>query len=290
MDDFSDDRRTRRVLAEEASLGSRVLQPTQSLPVEKRGGLHWNMQYVWDEHITTRFALFMQDDQQIVRPVDTLDENNLLQYFNQTNLPPYLNVTFYDNVLYTGHPLTPDELAQDRAFTERNFSSVSLSFRGVDGPSDTGLWDIDRAKALGFRFGRNEDEVKRNGLALFGPCHHVATPFLAFLPTPLSYRMKRITVIRRLWYIRHAGLHPIDDLSGESVERLRKNIGTLALGHEFLYSPTYGRAAPWPALPMEDAPEWLVSLDRREQAARFWIDKAVRALLALLRLSAPPRT
>jgi len=270
MDDHSDDRRTRSVLSREESCGSRVVRPSQGVSEEKRGGLYRNMREVWDSHLDTPFALFMQDDQQLVRPIDAVDESKLRAYFDHPDSAPFLDVHFPGNVAYA---LDVEILARhNTSNVSEYYEPESASFRlpTAEGLADTGLWDVCRARELGWRFQADESQNKAAGFALFGPLRCAAFPFLAFLPSPVSYRNRRITVTRRIYFAARAGLFPVDDIPQAQIEVMRAEIGIPATGAKYLRSTAYGGSAPWPALPLGDAPSWVSRLDVKEQVVRFW--------------------
>lgn len=279
MDDYSDDRETLRILQHERLIGSKVVNPVGGVLQLKRGGLHRNMQEAWEMHISTRFALLMQDDQQIVRPIEKLDENALTKFFNSEQSPPFLHVTFPRNVLYhvgiSPYP-THSEIAATKATYED--ATSSHAFPGGHVLSETGLWDVARAKESGWAFASDEAGNMARGFEMFGEMRHAALPFLAFLPNPISFRDRRITLTRRAFFALSAGLHPVDDLTPSQIGVLRQRVGAPAYGDDYLYSTSFGRPAPWKSLPFQDAPTWLRRLDIAEQKARSYAEVALMRL------------
>lgn len=272
MDDHSDDRKTLKVLNEERLLGAEVVRPGKPATERKRGGLYENMQTVWEQHLRTPYALYMQDDQQIVRSIGARDEAAFQKHFRAPNSPPFLHVVFPRNVIWAPEdeiPLTDEKLEDIRS----TFSPTTLTFDPpeMDGLSDTGLWDVERAKAVGWTFAEDEAANKARGRALFGPGRITAAPFLAHLPTPFSFRNRRVTLTRRLYFALTSDVDPVNDLTDAQNERLLTEVGEPPLGDWYLRSSRFGRSAPWHHVPMSGAPGWLVKLDVREQALRAHI-------------------
>ena len=269
MDDHSDERRTLRILDDKRRSGVAVFRPDHPVSINKRGGLYENMQQVWQRHLETRYALYMQDDQQIVRPVGVHDEALFQAYFDSPGTPPFLHVVFPRCVIYASDddkPYTANQLDEMRA----TFNPVTSTFDSpkMAGVLDTGLWDVTRAKAAGWSFADDEAGNRARGHAMFGAGKIAATPFLAFLPVPMTHRNRRITLTRRVYFAFTSDVHPIDDLTPAQNARLLTNIGEPPLGDWYLHSSSFGGRAPWHALPMSNAPGWLQKLDVREQALR----------------------
>jgi len=285
MDDNSDDKLTLQELSNLQRHGAVVVRPDTESSTSKRGLLHRNMQQVWDRHLKTPYALYMQDDQQIVRRISVQDEERFQIYFNAPETPPFLHVVFPRCVTYSRADLMPiqhDVLDAMRS----SFDRETYSFHMPDSPSvsETGLWDVQRATAAGWAFAECEAEIFRRSLKLFGAGRMAATPFLAFLPTPLSFRNRKITLTRRLYFALTSGLHPIDDLTEALLDRLLSNIGEPPLGDWYLHSTSYGGSAPWPSLPMSSAPPWLHRLDVREQEVRSQVRALAKSASQRLRL------
>jgi hypothetical protein len=287
VDDHSDDRKTLRVLDDERRRGAKVVRPETPASAKKRGGLHDNMQLAWERHLETRYALYMQDDQQIVRALDSQDEARFIATFDALGAPPFLHVVFPRCVVYQADDAAPPT-AELLDGMRSAFDPMTATFDlpGMPGLSETGLWDVHRAKAAGWSFADDEAGNKARGREMFGAGRITATPFLAFLPAPLSYRNRRITLTRRAFFLLTSDVYPVDDLTAEQNAYLLTNIGEPPLGDQYLRSSSFGANAPWPALPMTSAPGWLVKLDVMEQKLRSRLGSVTRSLERRLRLSA----
>lgn len=286
MDDHSDNRNTLRVLNDERRRGTKVVQPETPASAKKRGGLHENMQLVWDRHLETRCALYMQDDQQIIRRVDLEDEARFIASFDALGAPPFLHVVFPRCVVYSAddaRPPTTEFLDSMRLAFNQETSTFDLP--GLESVKAAGLWDVSRAKAAGWSFADDEPGHAARGREMFGEGRLTATPFLAFLPVPLSYRSRRITLTRWIYFLLTSDVYPVDDLTEEQNAFLLTSIGEPPLGDQFLRSSSFGANAPWPALPMTSAPSWLKKVDVKEQKLRSRLGSIAKSIERRLRPS-----
>lgn len=185
IDDNSDDAYTKRVIERHFSTFEQ-LDPCQDSSEFKTGGLYANMRfalsYTKDKNI--RYALFLQDDMQLVRTIRPEDIYLADQYFNATPNSAELHTCFMKRFFY----------AKDSLHTRLNRNSTAYirgdSFEGFSGFSAVGLFHVERFFKL---FGDlRQGEYINNAFARENSIKmgFSAYPFMMWLPYPISHRGK----------------------------------------------------------------------------------------------------
>ena len=228
VDDHSDDAATREFLA---GCEAPVLYP-QSADKARHGGLYQNMQLALEDCATT-YCLFLQDDMQVVRPVDNADYAYLDDFFATFPQAGFLNPVF---------------LKGQRAKRDRRISKVSDTFpvyfrhypqkahpRGIS-YADVVIAHKPRLTEQGWRFSHGEVDNALRAMALFGEMGMMRDPFIMFLPQVPVFRGKQKTWPVRLAE-RLAGNEPkvFIPMQEADVERLRKrDINQLPVAEKYL--------------------------------------------------------
>ena len=201
----------------------------------KTGGLPSNMR--WAHHDArkngVKFALFLQDDMQLVRPLMARDNELFHTYFERNPDVVQLWTTFV------------------RGRTNERYQRAGKRFEcrdgahfGIDGPGKTysavGLFDVERFWRLVGDLPGNEAETRRHIAQLGMSCGMYAYPFMMWLPFPTTFRGGRREPGRgTLERLAGAGLHPYRYLDDAEQARLwSRDVRHLPLADQWLDAPT----------------------------------------------------
>ena len=204
VDDDSDDPETLEILEQ---LGQRdtVISPQHADAADNKcGGLYANMQLALDRMPAGARICFVQDDTQLVRPLDTRDLEAIEHYFASQPEAAFLHHAF----------LRAQRRRRDQQHS--HFDAASGSYFRDDRGQTVGLYfsaitigDVDRLRALNWQFAPTERENEAHARELLPRMGFMQHPFLALLPNVPAWRGKRKTLALRLAEkLRRCGLHP----------------------------------------------------------------------------------
>lgn len=199
VDDHSDDSETRAFLSQ---CGVPVLYP-QSADKSRHGGLYQNMQQALDDCATT-YCLFLQDDMQIVRPVDAQDYTYIDDFFTVFPEAAFLNPVFLKGQR-TKRDARITQVSNEFPVYFRHYPEKSHP-RGIS-YADVVIAHNSRLKARDWQFEQGEVASAERAMALFGPMGMMRNPFVMFLPQVPVFRGKYKTWPVRLAE-RYAGNEP----------------------------------------------------------------------------------
>ena len=196
-DDNSTNKHTIRVLNSIRKLDIRIIRPKKISYedyAKPRGGLYNNMQDVIKNHIDpTRFdyTVFVQDDMQFVRPLQSSDYANMEDIFLKNEQTLFLYPVFNrGSSELSDHRLVPAKNSfayrREKNYEYGGFSAVFVA-------------RCDRLLKCGWPLPNTEEETSRIALAQNGPMYEYPLPFLAYMPAPRGYRFKRTTLAVRIW-------------------------------------------------------------------------------------------
>lgn len=186
IDDGSEDRATRRVLAQYARAGkARVIVPHHD-GTAKYGGFWENMRIAFEELATERYVMFLQDDLQFVRRVRPSDTERCIELLSDPGLSPFLFPSFWWGA----------RGQQDAYRQHYSYDGVRDFYRRVEtgvqpGFSDVAMFDRERLEAAGWEAGRSETASNADAMARFGPMTLHPDPFIAFVPFAPRFRHGR---------------------------------------------------------------------------------------------------
>lgn len=213
VDDGSDDRVTRELL-QKWSRKVRVWR-NESARRGRVGGLHVNMNMAMEEAVAsgTTYALMLQDDMQMVRPLAGVDISNFNEYFRSNPRSFELQVSFW--------PFDRQGSNLDWYLDESGVASFSELERYSAPYSDTGLFHVHRfIELLGVLEDSeraNVDKARRIG-AVKG---YYRFPFTMFMPFPMTHRGgKRSVSLRFAELLAGSGVHPFDYMDERNIEAL----------------------------------------------------------------------
>lgn len=245
FDDGSTNPITREVLREYGTK-YRVTVSVKEDPREwKTGGLHANMNRAIDFAVANGFdyVLFVQDDMQLVRPIDEATIDEYARIFAADEGIAQIRCTFMKSPV-----ITPDH----SPFHWRP-DPGGLHYERMPAPNgvlDVGLVDVTRLAERGFRFlpgeGNNSQRSREMGLRTVFP----KNPLLMWLPWPptvmtrLSRGKQMLNMITdRLFGV---GCHPFRDMTSAEVAAMsRRPAEELPYAERFLKLTVKSVPKPW---------------------------------------------
>ncbi|RUO23450.1 hypothetical protein CWE08_02040 [Aliidiomarina iranensis] len=192
VDDRSDDKETQAVLSELKAEGVQVLLAPEKSFTKRHGGLYNNMQLALEiaTERSTEYALFLQDDMQVVRDIDEADTDYIPAFFNEYPQAAFLHPLF----------LKGARKRRDQAITYLS-GKLPVYFRkkrenktprGIS-YSDCFIAHIPRLRQASWQFQGSEVSNARQAERLFGDMGFMLHPIAMYLPEVPVYRGKRKT-------------------------------------------------------------------------------------------------
>lgn len=265
FDDDSDDPATREALARIAARHP-VIRPGKASS-HRLGGLYGNMQSALEYARDEPLVCFLQDDMQLVRPVDGDDLRAVAAAFDADERLAFLQPCFLKGC-------NRERDARTLAFDARR----RLYFR-ADSPQSSGrhfsavlITPPARLLARGWVFARSEPENDRQASRLFGRLGHLFAPLAMWLPEVPAYRGKRKTLALRLAERRRGcGFYPFEIMMPDEVARLKSRPPeVLPIAEDFLRTVNPGLPQPWMYYPLQGS-RLLKKLNAAEVSLRRWL-------------------
>ena len=245
IDDDSEDRRMRKLLAQYEST-RRILRPSTHARSQtyKTGGLYANKTLALADAVEhgADYALYMHDDQQIVRRVSGDDLARFDAFFAANPSVLEIQPCFFKH----------DLRAADRQYTRLDDSQNAYfrdqpNARGHRYFAGSGLFHVERTQQVIGTFGLGEkpNEAFLSERAIYMGLY--AYPFMAWLPFPISYRGKKRAITHRLIeWLGGGGFHPIDYLDADETARLlNRDLGERPVAEDWLSAPSAPAAEKW---------------------------------------------
>ena len=227
-DDLSDDPETAAFLS---NLSVPVVQPTL---VEKarHGGLYTNMATAFAE-VDTDYLMFLQDDMQIVRPVESSDIDALDMIFASDPDCGFVSPQFMKAGL-TAKLLAHYRADPDlRAYVFSNeISREAMGFAF----SDVCIAHVPRLRAAGFAILQGEDKNEMLAKSLFSHMPWMADPFAFYCPEVPTFRNRKLQLSGQIAKMirRPAGLG-FHDMKQTDVKKLRaRDLSVWPFAEDFL--------------------------------------------------------
>lgn len=210
-DDNSTDPDTVAVLQ---TLGLLVIRPEGS-QTGRHGGLYANMNRALDE-AETSLILFLQDDMQVVRPVQPTELEKIViileagrrafvfpGFMKATSLPRYRRQMRADPGI--------------RAYVGRAEDPGRITY------VDAMIADVDKLRSVGWRFAGSERENAAKARGLFADMPYMADPFLFYCPEVPIFRNRQQSLSSRI-AARLTGedVKAFHDMSEDAVQQLRQ--------------------------------------------------------------------
>jgi glycosyltransferase involved in cell wall biosynthesis len=247
FDDNSNDLNTLDVLAD-IRKKYKVILPSDHSKQSKHGGLYGNMQHAVDNLPETACACFLQDDMQLVRPVEQAEINEIYAYFEHYKSAVFLHPSFLKLV-------NDEKDAKEITLSNDGTLYTSSSLGNCAGRyySDIFITQIGRLKQSGWQFENREKLNQVQAKDIFDPMHFMVNPFLMWLPNAACYRGKKKSVALQ-WAEKRckADLYPIKIMSSEESKAfLMRDKCSLPVAEKYLSLVAAKLPEPWIYYPLQ---------------------------------------
>lgn len=260
FDDDSDDPETREVLER---LGARypVLTPRPTVPGDhsKHGGLYANMQAALDGLDDDVLMCTLQDDMQLVRPLQDSEIDAMAALLDRDDGRRFLHHAFLKGA--ERHHSQVRFVAEDNAYyAGREHSSAGSHY------SDIFIARVRALRAVHWRFLPRESANEQQARQVFLPMAHWRDPFAAWLPAATAWRGKKRTWALRQGEKRHrCGFHPFRIMDEQQVRHFlsRNPAVRFPWAEDWLTLERDGLPQPWVYHPLQGSRwlKWLNSLE-----------------------------
>lgn len=215
VDDGSDDADTLQVIAD-VSRRHRVTVAART-GTAKHGGLYANMQSALDSAQPDVPLCFLQDDAQLVRPLEADDVSAIDRYFAHSPKAAFLSPAF----VHRRKKTRPPDALQFDPVAGVYLPRLSSQTAGVY-YSDISITLPQRLHAAGWHFKNAEHDNERQARAHFMRMGILHAPFAMMLPWVPAFRGKHKTLALTLGEKRSGcGFHPIEPMTREAVAAMR---------------------------------------------------------------------
>jgi hypothetical protein len=244
MDDDSDDAHTIAILRSLSSQAEVHGNSSSAKPDFKTGGLSGLMvqalQMARDRG--AKYALFIQDDMQLVRAISDDDMLMVERFFDQTPNSFILSTNFIRR-------LSLSDMSNNTALDAAGLSYNRLPHLegGKSSFSDTGIYHVDRYFSLFHPLLDSEAENSGKARALGLVLGNYAYPFMCWLPYPISYRARKKGLKHVIFEtLGRSGYYPIETMSPDMVNGLlTRPPSQFPVMEEYLHSPQNPRHDRW---------------------------------------------
>ncbi len=230
----------------------------------KHGGLYSNMQTALDSMPEDAIVCFLQDDTQLVRPVQTDELDALATVFSDSRRafvqPAFLRGYNRD----TDDALTRFVADDNLYYVDRLQSSAGAWY------SDIVITSVRTLRAVGWQFQAREPDNEQQARQHFEQMGYLRDPFVAWLPNVPAFRGRQQTrALRWAHKQRDSGFYPFEYLTPEQSGALRqRDPKILPYAEDFLaLRNQIDLPKPWVYYPLQGI-GWLKQLDRIERNAR----------------------
>jgi glycosyltransferase involved in cell wall biosynthesis len=203
--------------------------------VAKLGGLYRNMQLAFEDMAEDQIFVFLQDDTQIVRPIEEDDLAYIRDYFETYPQAAFLNPHFLKGVRRRGILKAIAPAAEFPVyfydFSERlKDRSVTMYY------TDICVGHAGRMRQAGYSYQDNESTSGVRARELFSKMGTMAHPFMMSLPEVPIYRGKEKT-LGVAWAEKRMGIEPkrFKDMDADEVAAFKsRDLSVLPFAEEFL--------------------------------------------------------
>ena len=230
VDDHSSDRFTLEVL-DRWSDAFEIVTPEKGAFDDKTGGLYANMNYAMRDAAEikkTTYALFIQDDMQMVRAVSGSDLQSIETFFERNSR----SVQYYACFFKYSIMKNPEHWHLDESGTAY-LKNLALSYSGF---SAVGFFHINRfVKEFG-SFDDTERGLDKRARGKGIQKGYAVYPFMMYLPFPISYRNRNRTLAHKLSeLVSGAGFYPIELMDSDQQKKfLERDPQLLPFAEQYL--------------------------------------------------------
>lgn len=247
FDDHSSDPETQQTLAELACR-HQVVTPPHTGEQSKHGGLYANMQTAFSSSSADDLVCFLQDDTQLVRPLEQADVERLIAFFDQLEKPCFVQPAFLRGCnRRKDHALTRYDDDRGVYHVDRLKNSAGAFY------SDICLFRVRDLQAVGWQFLQREAGNERQARKCLAQMAYWRDPFAAWLPNVPAFRGKKSTLALRIAQsLRGSGFYPLVYLSPEQNHAFIKRPATaVPYAEDFLQVRNGPISQPWNYYPLQ---------------------------------------
>lgn len=239
FDDGSRDPTTLKVLDQWSQSISVLRNPKEA--GWRVGGLHNNMNRAMEVAVAVdaEYALMLQDDMQVVRPVPPQELDNFAPYFEHNPTAVELSVSFW--------PFNRRGAGVNWFLDESGVASLSRHEKYQAGYSESGLFHVSKFLNAWKRFEKGEwnNVLKARDLGSVRGLYRY--PFTMFMPFPRTYRNGRRgpkTAVSE--WLAGSGVHPFRQMSEVDIQGLfARTDPTPPVARDWLSCPTVASRPVW---------------------------------------------
>ncbi|MGF1546558.1 MAG: hypothetical protein ACFCUG_04485 [Thiotrichales bacterium] len=232
FDDNSDEPETLDVLTQLARYHDIVLPPTaKSTARPKHGRLYINMQSAYEFMSTNEIYCFLQDDMQLVRPIESSELQAIASHYAKNSNAGFIHPAFLKRSGRKpdkfGMHFNPD---QGGYINDNSKKSVGIYY------ADVHIANIQRLRNSSWYFHDHERSNEAAAQRMFSPMLYLKNPFCAWLPNVPTYREKRQTYALQIAMRQsHVGFYPIRILNkGETLSFRNRSPSELPRAERYL--------------------------------------------------------
>ncbi|MGF1644545.1 MAG: hypothetical protein ACFCUJ_12925 [Thiotrichales bacterium] len=249
FDDNSDDPETLEVLAQLSQLCDIAYPPVSSSAARhKHGRLYVNMQSAYELMSSEETYCFLQDDMQLVRPIDKRELEDIVGHYAKNANAGFIHPAFLKRAgrkLDThGVRFNPDL----GGYTSDNTSrSVGVYY------ADVHIANVHRLREASWQFLNHEHSNEAAARKIFSRMLYLKNPFCAWLPNVPAYRGKRQTyALRFAMRQSRVGFFPIRFLNhAENLSFTNRNASDLPQAERYLSLSDTGIEIAWTYHPLQ---------------------------------------
>lgn len=250
FDDDSDDPETRSILDEIGRRHEVRGAAAASEATHKCGGLYGNMQAALDSAAADSLLCFVQDDTQLVRPLDSTDVEHIHGFFAKDPTAAFLQSAFLLAInRQRNESITTYDAQRYCYYRASGKQRVGVHFSAIS------ICHTQRLRDAQWQFQPRERDNDEQAAKLFGKMGFIRDPFVAWLPNVPAYRGKIKTIaLKHAERRRKCGLYPIEILSEQANNafRARDAERALPIAEDYLtLSDGRSVAKPWTIYPLQ---------------------------------------
>lgn len=263
FDDNSNDPDTVQVL-EQYSKKYDVIRPKQSEKSRHHlGGLYGNMQLAFDKFRHADLVCYLQDDTQMVRPLDGDDLAKIEEAFASEPSLAFISPCFIRGINFTKNAKYSYNPRLGLYFKDSTPRSSGAYFSALL------IMKPQRLISADWAFARSEPENNKVAATAFTLMGYLHAPFAMWLPEVPAYRGKKKTIgLKLAEKKRNCGYYPFALMTEQEATSLKhRDTHKLPVAEDFLHCEGFEPPKPWAYNPLANT-GWLKPLNQLEVSIR----------------------
>lgn len=241
-----------------------IYQPNNKLDSKHHlGGLYGNMQRAFEDHASSNLLCFLQDDTQIVRPINDKLIDHIEIKFSQSSYLAFISPCFIRGINLTKGAQYTYNTDLDLYFKESSKRSSGMHFSALL------ITKPKRLTEAKWSFLHSEPANNIEAEKKFSRLGYLYAPFAMWLPEVPAYRGKNKTLgLKLAEKKRKCGYYPFALLTGKEIDTLLNRPHTkLPIAENFLQCKEYEPTKPWSYNPLTRT-KFLKKINQLELFAR----------------------